>query len=179
MSSRFLLNAFIAALAGLSGSFAYAQNAQPQQAPPSPVPTPITVLPQQQRPPQAITVESAYPGAIATSPSAGFSGTIQGAALSGGGAYLSGAGQYNYNTALADRQEAQAASQWIDDHAKAVETYFQLRSLNNLQWLADNPRLTPEQIAKMDRMRLPDRLSISDLDPVWGVIHWPYVLQRQ
>jgi hypothetical protein len=105
-------------------------------------------------------------------------GTIAGSYLSGAGALADGLGQYNYNTALAIRQLEEANRQAIDNLAYSQKSQIEMRRLNKVQWLADHPRSTPEQTAKINESRLPRRLSTSELDPTWGQIRWPAVLQR-
>lgn len=105
-------------------------------------------------------------------------GTVAGSYLSGAGALASGLGEYNYNTALAIRQLQDANRQAIDNQVFAQKSQIEMRRLNKVQWLADHPRSTPEQIAKINESRLPRRLSTSELDPTWGQIRWPAVLQR-
>ena len=105
-------------------------------------------------------------------------GTITGSSFSGLGAFASGLGEYNYNTALAVRQLQDANRQAIDNQVYAQKSQIEMRRLNNIRWLADHPRSTPEQIAKINESRLPKRLSTSELDPTWGTIRWPAVLQR-
>jgi hypothetical protein len=82
------------------------------------------------------------------------------------------------NTALAIRQLEDAKRQAIDNQVYAQKSQIEMRRLNNIQWLADHPRSTPEQVAKITDARLPRRLSTSQLDPTWGTIRWPAVLQR-
>jgi hypothetical protein len=105
-------------------------------------------------------------------------GTIAGSSFAGLGAFASGLGEYNYNTALAIRQLEDAKRQAIDNQVYAQKSQIEMRRLNNIQWLADHPRSTPEQVAKINDARLPRRLSTSQLDPTWGSIRWPAVLQR-
>jgi hypothetical protein len=105
-------------------------------------------------------------------------GTITGSSFAGLGAFASGLGEYNYNTALAIRQLEEANRQSIDNKLYAEKSQIEMRRLNNIQWQADHPRSTPEQIAKINDARLPRRLSTSQLDPTWGTIRWPAILQR-
>jgi hypothetical protein len=114
-------------------------------------------------------------GAGGSSP--GF-GTITGSSFAGLGAFASGLGEHNYNTALAIRQLEEINRQSIDNKLYAEKSQIEMRRLNNIQWLADHPRSTPEQTAKINEARLPRRLSTSQLDPTWGSIRWPAVLQR-
>jgi len=97
-------------------------------------------------------------------------GTIAGSSFAGLGAFASGLGEYNYNTALAIRQLEDAKRQAIDNQVYAQKSQIEMRRLNNIQWLADHPRSTPEQVAKINDARLPRRLSTSQLDPTWGSI---------
>jgi hypothetical protein len=104
--------------------------------------------------------------------------TFDGSYLMGKAAFARGLGQYNYNTALAIRQLEDANRQAIDNQLYAEKTYFEMRRLNDEYWLLKNPRSTPEQRVLIDQSRLPRRLTSSELDPTWGVIRWPAVLER-
>src|SRR5436305_8389284 len=104
--------------------------------------------------------------------------TAEGSLLSGKAAFAQGLGQYNYNTALATRHLLEANKQAIDNQLYAEKVYFEMRRLNDEYWLSKNPRLTPEQRVLIEQSRVPRRLTSSELDPVWGVIRWPAVLER-
>jgi hypothetical protein len=106
------------------------------------------------------------------------SGTIAGSYLSGAGALADGLGQYNYKTALAIRQLEDANHQAIDNQLSAQKSRIEIRRLNRIQWLADHPHSTPEQMTVINQARLPRRLTAGELDPTWGQIRWPAVLQR-
>lgn len=106
------------------------------------------------------------------------SATIEGSYLSGAAALAEGLGQYNYNTARAARQFEDARHQAIENRLLAQKSYYEARELNKANWLAEHPRSTPEQLSRIDQSRLPRRLNTSDLDPTWGVIRWPAVLER-
>jgi hypothetical protein len=108
----------------------------------------------------------------------GEGGTIAGGYLTGKAAFAQGLGQYNYNTALAIRELEDANKQAIDNQLYAERTYFEMRRLNDEYWLSKNPRSTPEQKVLIDQSRLPRRLTSNELDPPWGVIRWPAVLER-
>jgi GNAT superfamily N-acetyltransferase len=105
-------------------------------------------------------------------------GTIAGSYLTGKAAFAQGLGQYNYNTALAIRQLEEADRQAIDNHNYAVKSYYDLRRMNEEYWLSLHPRSTPEQIAQINVARVPRRLTTSELDPTWGQIRWPAVLEH-
>lgn len=102
--------------------------------------------------------------------------TVEGSELSGAAALAQGLGQYNYDTALADKQFEEARRLALDNGLLAQKAYYEARRVNNEHWLAEH-RSMPEQLAEIDRSRLPRRLSTSELDPTWGVIRWPAVLE--
>ena len=103
--------------------------------------------------------------------------TVEGSYLSGAAAFAAGLGQYNLDTARAAKQFEDAYHQALDNRVYALQTYYELQRLNKTHWLADHPRLTAEQIAQVNRSRLPRRPSATELDPTWGVIRWPDVLE--
>jgi hypothetical protein len=104
--------------------------------------------------------------------------TIEGSYLSGAAALAEGVGKYNYDSARAARQIEDATHQAIENRLLAQKSYYEARRLNIANWQAEHPRSTPEQLAQINQSRLPRRLSSSDLDPTWGVIRWPAVLER-
>jgi hypothetical protein len=104
--------------------------------------------------------------------------TVDGSYLSGAAALAKGLGKYNYDSALAARQIEDATHQAIENRLLAQRSYYEVRRLNNSHWLAEHPRSTPEQAAQINQSRLPRRLTPSDLDPMWGSIRWPAVLER-
>jgi hypothetical protein len=117
--------------------------------------------------------------AIGSSNSSFFDGgTVTGSYFGGLAAFSQGLGQFNYNTALAVRQLEDAEHQSIDNHNYAAKSYYDLRRMNEEYWLSLHPRSTPEQIAQIQQARLPRRLTASELDPAWGQIRWPAVLER-
>jgi GNAT superfamily N-acetyltransferase len=105
-------------------------------------------------------------------------GTIAGSYWSGMAAYMQALGQYNYNTSLALREAQEARRAWLENNLEAEQKYFEMRRINQENWLAQHPRLTSEQVANIEQSRLPKRLTASELDPTWGVIQWPAVLRR-
>jgi hypothetical protein len=104
--------------------------------------------------------------------------TVEGSYLNGAAALAQGLGQYNYDTALADRQFEAARRLAVENGLLAQKAYYEARRVNTEHWLAEHSRSTPEQISRINLSRLPRRLSESDLDPTWGVIRWPAVLER-
>lgn len=104
--------------------------------------------------------------------------TVDGSTLSGEAALATGLGKYNYDSARAAKQLEEARKLAIANQLLAQQAYYQLRAVNQAEWQAEHPRLTPEQRAQINQGRLPRRLSTADLDPTWGVIRWPAVLER-
>ncbi|HEY2148306.1 MAG TPA: hypothetical protein VGH32_10240, partial [Pirellulales bacterium] len=78
--------------------------------------------------------------------------TVDGSELSGAAALAQGLGQYNYDTALADRQFEEARRQALENGLLAQKAYYEARRVNNEHWLADH-RTTPEQLAQIDSSR--------------------------
>lgn len=104
--------------------------------------------------------------------------TVEGSYLSGAAAFAAGLGQYNLDTARAAKQFEDADHQAIENHLFAIQTAYEVQRLNKAHWLADHPRLTAEQVGQINQSRLPRRLTASELDPTWGVIRWPDVLEK-
>jgi hypothetical protein len=104
--------------------------------------------------------------------------TVDGSYLNGSAALAEGLGKYNYDSALAARQIEDAMHQASENRLLAQRSYYEARGLNKAQWLAEHPRSTPEQFAQINQSRLPRRLTAIDLDPTWGLIRWPAVLER-
>lgn len=98
--------------------------------------------------------------------------------MTGMAAFTQALGQATYNTALASRHFEEARRQWLDNNLHAEQVYFEKRRLNDEYWLSKHPPMTPEQQAQIDQSRLPRRLTSSELDPTWGMIRWPAVLER-
>jgi hypothetical protein len=108
----------------------------------------------------------------------GEGGTATGSYLTGMAAFAQGFGQAAYNSSLAARNFEEAHRAAIDNQLHAEQTYFEMRRLNDDYWLSKHPPMTPEQQAQIDQSRLPRRLTSSELDPTWGTIRWPAVLER-
>jgi hypothetical protein len=104
--------------------------------------------------------------------------TIDGEMRAGMADQMRALGELRYNSAIAWRQNEEARRQAADNDLHAEKIYFQMRKLNRESTLAEHPRLTAAEIKKINQSRLPRRLSPSELDPTWGTIYWPAVLQR-
>jgi hypothetical protein len=92
---------------------------------------------------------------------------------------LRGAGDLSRETAKARVLHEKAREQAIDNNYQQVENYFEVRQLNRRERNAERgPTPTPEDVLRYSQSRLPERLSLRELDPHAGVIHWPAALMR-
>jgi hypothetical protein len=67
---------------------------------------------------------------------------------------------------------------YIENRQYAAETYFNMRDTNRAARAAEKgPRPTREDLERYSTARIPDRLSVSELDPLTGQIGWPTVLR--
>jgi hypothetical protein len=105
-------------------------------------------------------------------------GTAASSYLNGMAAFAKGLGAFSYDSALASGYYEDAKRKGVDNQLHAEQTYFEMRRVNDEYWLSKHQPMTPEQQAQIDQSRLPRRLTTSELDPTWGVIRWPAVLER-
>lgn len=96
----------------------------------------------------------------------------------GVGDVLRSAGQLAYLNSRAAINYNEARRLALDNAAKTVSTYFDLRRVND-ESRAEmrGPRMSSEELARMSRALLPRRLSPGELDPVTGRIGWPILLR--
>ena len=100
--------------------------------------------------------------------------------LHGSADLLRAQGEYNLLTSQAAINQQQAYSRMLDNRQVRFETYWNLRRLNESQRAERRrPPATPEQMARWNQSRLPKRLSLSELNPATGAIHWVGVLEDE
>ena len=88
------------------------------------------------------------------------------------------AGERNLSNSEAALNYTDARSKQLDNDLKATDTYFQKRQMNESYTAAERrPRLSDEALFRVNKQRMPDRVSASRLDSVTGEIAWPFVLQ--
>jgi len=99
-------------------------------------------------------------------------------ALMGTAALTEAQGRFNRDTAAAAIDIQQARTLSMANDKQYVDTYFQIRDANR-KWRAEErgPRATQEDLIRHSKMAAPSRLSRYELDPVFGAITWPTVLQ--
>lgn len=66
-----------------------------------------------------------------------------------------------------------ARSQYIENRMQATSTYFQMRALNKQARYGNQKPHDPQQVIRLNKERLPDRLSDQKIDPLTGTIRWP------
>jgi hypothetical protein len=71
-----------------------------------------------------------------------------------------------------------AKTKYIDNRVQGTEAYFDMRRMNTEARAAESgPRPTQEDLARYAKLRAPERMSVSEYDPISGGIAWPSVLQ--
>lgn len=87
------------------------------------------------------------------------------------------AGAANLMNSMATRNLEEARQKYIENRLQSTETFFEMRRVNREARDANRPRpLSTEQYVRLARMQAPDRLSVSQLDPLTGQITWPSVM---
>lgn len=80
------------------------------------------------------------------------------------------------NSAAANNYE-DARKKYIENRLQATETYFEMKRVNREYRDANRPAPpTQDQLIRLSRSRLPDRLGPASLDPLTGRIRWPMAL---
>jgi len=90
------------------------------------------------------------------------------------------AGAANLMNSAAAKNYEDARKKYIENRLQATETFFEMRRVNQEARDAKRPRpLSTEQYVRLARMQAPERLSVSQLDPLSGTINWPAVLRDE
>ena len=73
-----------------------------------------------------------------------------------------------------------ARRQYIENRLLATQTYYDMRRLNQEERRSDRPGPLPfDSYVRLARQQAPNRLSVSELDPLTGAIYWPPSLRRE
>jgi len=101
-----------------------------------------------------------------------------GSTMEGAGAMLSGAGQYNLNTALGARYLAEAQARSIQNYREAIDTRFAVKRANDMYRSEKfaRERMTPELLSRVIQAKLPDRLTAVEYNRRTGSLQWPAAL---
>jgi hypothetical protein len=88
-------------------------------------------------------------------------------------------GEMNYNNSLAMINGQEAYSRYLDNRLKAVATYFDMRKLNREARAEERgQRATVEDLARIAKMRAPDRLAAYHFDAARNRLIWPELFQE-
>jgi len=103
--------------------------------------------------------------------------TAQEGAARGMADVVRSAGMYNLATSESLINVETARAQYIENRNRAQEVYFERRRRNE-SFREENrrPRVTSEQIFRMNSQRAPSRLNSAQLDPLTGELQWPFIL---
>lgn len=89
-------------------------------------------------------------------------------------------GMANYMNSMAASNFEDARTKNLQNRMLATQTYFDMRRVNQQARQAERGTpLSNEQYVRLARMQAPDRLSVSQLDPLSGLISWPPPLRRE
>jgi hypothetical protein len=104
--------------------------------------------------------------------------TAYGSYSRGIAAVIRAQGQKNLRDAQAAEELEEARAKYIENRMKATNTYFRMRSANRAYREAEEgPPPTSEELFRLAKIKAPDRLSPSELDPVSGQVNWPALLR--
>ncbi len=88
------------------------------------------------------------------------------------------AGQANLMDSMAAQNYEQARAMDIENRLKWTESYYQMRQANRAYRASKrSPRLSQEEIVRIARAGLPNRLTATQLDPLTGQLNWPIILR--
>ncbi|MEW4452842.1 hypothetical protein AB1L30_09215 [Bremerella sp. JC817] len=86
-------------------------------------------------------------------------------------------GMYNLETSRANINQQEANAAYIENRNRAQEVWFDMRRRNDaFRAEQAGPKVTSEQIFRINAQRAPKRLNDDQIDPVTGELHWPLIL---
>lgn len=106
--------------------------------------------------------------------------TIEEGYLQGAASVLQSAGQANYANSLAAVNYQEAYRRQIENSRLYVQVFLERREMvrQYLDKYGDHPP-TREQLERIAKSALPDRLSADEYDPVTGKLVWPHILRDE
>jgi hypothetical protein len=107
-----------------------------------------------------------------------FATTEAGSTMEGAGAMLSGAGQYNLNTAIGARYLEEARGKYIQNYRDAIDARYATKRAND-SYRAEKfakERVSPELLSRIIQAKLPDRLTAAEYNSRTGQLRWPTIL---
>lgn len=104
--------------------------------------------------------------------------TAQEGAARGMASVIGAAGAANMMNSQAAINIQEANKKYIENRLQATDTYFRMKSINQQYRESQRkPPPTQEQAIRISQMRLPDRATANNIDPLTGQIAWPKGLQ--
>jgi hypothetical protein len=89
-------------------------------------------------------------------------------------------GAKNLRDAQAAEEVEEARAKYMENRMQATENYFRMRSMNRAYREDERgPRPTSEELFRLAKLKAPDRLSPSEMDPISGEVNWPMVLRDE
>ena len=100
--------------------------------------------------------------------------TYEEGVLRGRADLIRGYGQYNFLSSLAAINHERARRDYLDNRVQGVETLFEMRKLNKESRAAERgPRPTQQQLIRLAKSRVPDRLAEHQYEPALAELYWP------
>ena len=99
-------------------------------------------------------------------------GTATGDILESRGDLIKDAGKAALYRSLSATQFQEAIDERLDNRRESVETYFELRDLNERERAEDRDRASAEEINALAKKKAPKRLGEGELDPQTGKVEW-------
>lgn len=125
--------------------------------------------------------QSFPPGPPAVSPpfAQHHASTLEEGVLRGGADLLRGIGEMNYNNALGRRHIEEAIDRRLDNELKYASTYFDKQTLNReARTEKRGQRATAEDLARLARVRAPERLAAVHFDVTTKTLVWPEIFNH-
>jgi hypothetical protein len=89
-----------------------------------------------------------------------------------------GVGEYNYHSSLANINNQEAYSRYLDNSLKHTQTFFARRELNKQARQSEQaPRPSAEDLARFAKERAPQGLTGYEYSAPLGSLNWPAVLE--
>jgi hypothetical protein len=93
--------------------------------------------------------------------------------------FIRSAGAASLLNSEATSKYEDARKKYLENRLQATQTYFDMRRINaEARRSQRSLPLSLEAYQRLARQQAPERLSVSQLDPLTGTISWPVVLQR-
>ena len=99
-------------------------------------------------------------------------------ALRGAADLTRAAGESRYNRSLAMINQQEAIRRQLENRKQFAKDYFEMRKRNKDARFQNMRPPTQQQLARANKARRPQRLSVQEFQPALGTLNWPAVLLR-